>query len=94
VVDAALDAGITLFDVADIYGSPAGASEEMLGAALGSRRADVVVATKFGMEARGPTVPISVPGAPGGTCGWPWRTRCGGCGPTGSTCSSCTRSTR
>jgi aryl-alcohol dehydrogenase-like predicted oxidoreductase len=53
VVDAALDAGVTLFDVADIYGSPAGASEEMLGAALGSRRADVVVATKFGMDARG-----------------------------------------
>ena len=38
VVDAAIDAGITLFDVADIYGQPAGRSEELLGAALGSRR--------------------------------------------------------
>ena len=47
VVDAALDAGITLFDTADIYGG--GRSEELLGKALGSRRDDVVIATKFGM---------------------------------------------
>ena len=47
VVDAALDAGITLFDTADSYGD--GASEELLGRALGSRRDQVVVATKFGM---------------------------------------------
>lgn len=53
VVDAALDAGITLFDTADIYGSRAGQSEELLGQALGSRRDDVVVATKFGMDTKG-----------------------------------------
>lgn len=47
VVEGALDAGITLFDTADSYG--AGASEELLGRALGSRRSDVIVATKFGM---------------------------------------------
>ncbi|MFT4110625.1 aldo/keto reductase [Propionicimonas sp.] len=47
VVDAAVDAGITLFDTADSYGD--GASEELLGRALGSRREDVIVATKFGM---------------------------------------------
>ncbi|MDN5892709.1 MAG: aldo/keto reductase [Nocardioides sp.] len=47
VVDAALDHGITLFDTADSYGD--GASEELLGRALGSRREDVIVATKFGM---------------------------------------------
>lgn len=47
VVDAAIDAGITLFDTADSYGD--GASETLLGQALGSRRDDVVVATKFGM---------------------------------------------
>jgi aryl-alcohol dehydrogenase-like predicted oxidoreductase len=47
VVDAALEAGITLFDTADIYG--AGHSEEFLGRALGSHRADVIVATKFAM---------------------------------------------
>jgi aryl-alcohol dehydrogenase-like predicted oxidoreductase len=51
VVYAALDEGITLFDTADTYGL--GASEELLGKALGSRRDDVVVATKFGMDMRG-----------------------------------------
>ncbi len=53
LIDAALDAGVTLFDVADIYGTPHGRSEELLGAALGARRADVIVATKFGMEMHG-----------------------------------------
>jgi aryl-alcohol dehydrogenase-like predicted oxidoreductase len=47
VVTAALDAGVTLFDTADIYGGTR--SEEMLGVALGARRSEVVVATKFGM---------------------------------------------
>ena len=51
VVEAALDAGITLFDTADVYGR--GASEELLGKALGSHREDVVVATKFGMDMDG-----------------------------------------
>ncbi|GAA3449047.1 aldo/keto reductase [Dactylosporangium matsuzakiense] len=53
VVDAAFDNGVTLFDTADIYGATPGASEEALGAALGARRDEVVVATKFGMNARG-----------------------------------------
>jgi aryl-alcohol dehydrogenase-like predicted oxidoreductase len=47
VVAAALDAGITLFDTADVYGSQR--SEEFLGRSLGTRRDDVVVATKFGV---------------------------------------------
>jgi aryl-alcohol dehydrogenase-like predicted oxidoreductase len=47
VVHKALDAGITLFDTADIYGGR-GASEKLLGQALGARRKDVIVATKFG----------------------------------------------
>ncbi len=51
VVDAAIEAGITLFDTADTYGR--GASEELLGRALGGRRDDVVVATKFGMDMDG-----------------------------------------
>tara|TARA_R110002020_G_scaffold5841_7_gene24003 strand:+ start:31964 stop:32908 length:945 start_codon:yes stop_codon:yes gene_type:complete len=46
VVHKALDAGITLFDTADGYGR--GTSEEFLGDALGPRRKDVVIATKFG----------------------------------------------
>ncbi|KAD3633187.1 aldo/keto reductase [Arthrobacter yangruifuii] len=53
VVSAAIDAGITLFDVADTYGRTPGLSEEMLGRALGSRRDDVVLATKFGMDMQG-----------------------------------------
>jgi aryl-alcohol dehydrogenase-like predicted oxidoreductase len=50
VVQAALANGITLFDTADKYplNSP-GASEELLGDALGRRRPDAVIATKFGM---------------------------------------------
>ena len=47
VVHGALDAGVTLFDTADIYGGTL--SEEFLGRALGARRDEVVVATKFGM---------------------------------------------
>ncbi len=53
VVNAAIDAGITLFDTADTYGTPHGASEELLGEALGSRRDDVIVATKFGSNMEG-----------------------------------------
>jgi aryl-alcohol dehydrogenase-like predicted oxidoreductase len=53
VVDAALDAGITLFDTADVYGTPHGSSEECLGAALKGRRDEVVLATKFGMDMEG-----------------------------------------
>ena len=51
VVDAALDAGITLFDTADIYGGTK--SEEFLGKALGKRRGEIVLATKFGMAIGG-----------------------------------------
>jgi aryl-alcohol dehydrogenase-like predicted oxidoreductase len=48
LVHHAIDRGINHFDTADIYG-PRGKSEEMLGEILGSKRKDVVVATKFGM---------------------------------------------
>lgn len=48
VVHAALDAGITLFDTADMYGGR-GKSEEFLGKALGARRKEIVLASKFGM---------------------------------------------
>jgi aryl-alcohol dehydrogenase-like predicted oxidoreductase len=48
VVDAAVEAGITLFDTADCYGQ--GQSELFLGKALGKRRPDVVLATKFGVQ--------------------------------------------
>jgi aryl-alcohol dehydrogenase-like predicted oxidoreductase len=48
VVHRALDEGITFFDTADIYGGR-GKSEELLGRALGSRRHNIVLASKFGM---------------------------------------------
>jgi aryl-alcohol dehydrogenase-like predicted oxidoreductase len=47
VIHAALDAGITLFDTADIYGQRGG-SETILGEVLGARRKDIVLVTKFG----------------------------------------------
>lgn len=45
VVNAALESGINFFDTADVYGN--GLSEEYLSRALGSRRHDVLIATKF-----------------------------------------------
>ena len=49
VVDAALDAGITYFDTAEMYGN--GQSEEFLGRALGAKRSQAIVATKWGHDA-------------------------------------------
>lgn len=48
VVHAALDAGVTFFDTADVYGAEYGLSETRLGAALAGRRDEAVIATKFG----------------------------------------------
>lgn len=48
VVHAALDAGVTMLDTADIYGNR-GCSETLLGQILGARRKDVVLVTKFGV---------------------------------------------
>ena len=48
VIHKALDLGITLFDTADGYGNRGG-SETTLGAILGARRKDIVLATKFGV---------------------------------------------
>ena len=51
VVDAALEVGVNYFDTASNYGE--GQSESFLGAALGSRREDVVIGTKFGVAVKG-----------------------------------------
>ncbi len=53
VVDAALDAGVTLIDTADIYGE----SETLLGEVLKGRRDQVVIATKFGGDVNGANGP-------------------------------------
>ena len=57
VLDAALEAGITLFDTADVYGD--GESERLMGEVLAGRRDRYVLATKFGWELSGeaPNVP-------------------------------------
>jgi aryl-alcohol dehydrogenase-like predicted oxidoreductase len=48
VVDAAIESDVNFFDTADRYGN--GSSEEFLGRALGRRRDQVIIATKFGLE--------------------------------------------
>jgi len=58
VVDAALEAGINFFDTADSYLT----SEERCGKALGSRRDDIVLATKFGSQ-----VNADIPGGAAGS---------------------------
>jgi aryl-alcohol dehydrogenase-like predicted oxidoreductase len=49
VIHAAFDAGITLFDTADIYGNRGG-SESAMGEVLGDKRKEIVLATKFAMQ--------------------------------------------
>ena len=56
VVDAAVDAGITLVDTADTYGNRGG-SEALLGDVLKGRRDQVILATKFGMDMGGANGP-------------------------------------
>jgi aryl-alcohol dehydrogenase-like predicted oxidoreductase len=46
IVNRALELGISFFDTADVYGNR-GTSEEYLGRALGARRRNVIVASKF-----------------------------------------------
>jgi aryl-alcohol dehydrogenase-like predicted oxidoreductase len=61
VINAALDAGLTLLDTADVYGPFT--NEILIGKAIAGRRDDVVVATKFGCRA-GPAGPTIVRGDP------------------------------
>jgi 1-deoxyxylulose-5-phosphate synthase len=53
IVGRALNLGITYFDIADVYGDEPGLSETLLGKALGSRRDDVIIGSKFGGSLRG-----------------------------------------
>jgi aryl-alcohol dehydrogenase-like predicted oxidoreductase len=55
VLDAALEAGVTFFDTADVYGE--GESERLMGEALEGRRDEYVLATKFGWELDGEEAP-------------------------------------
>jgi aryl-alcohol dehydrogenase-like predicted oxidoreductase len=65
VLEACLEAGVTLFDTADIYGG-GGGSEALMGEVLEGRRERFVLATKFGMEMRGSEA-ASAPAVPRGS---------------------------
>lgn len=52
VLDAAIEAGVTFLDTADMYGGEPGLSETLMGEALQGRRDQVVLATKFGHPGR------------------------------------------
>lgn len=56
VLDAAIDAGVTFLDTADMYGHEFGLSETLMGEALQGRRDQVVLATKFGHADFAPAV--------------------------------------
>jgi aryl-alcohol dehydrogenase-like predicted oxidoreductase len=61
-INRAIDLGVTFLDTADVYGD--GRNEELVGRAIGGRRGEVVLATKFGNQ-RGPDgTPIGVNGRP------------------------------
>jgi aryl-alcohol dehydrogenase-like predicted oxidoreductase len=62
VLNAALDIGINFLDTADMYG--VGANERLLGKVLKSRRAEVVLATKFGIARAPDGAPLGINGAP------------------------------
>src|SRR6188472_1420144 len=59
VLDAAIDAGVTFLDTADMYGKDPGLSETLMGEALRGRRDEVVLATKFGHFGRDMGYPIT-----------------------------------
>jgi aryl-alcohol dehydrogenase-like predicted oxidoreductase len=52
VIDAAIEAGVNFIDTADAYGH-FGGSETFLGVALGNRRKNLILATKFGVDHEG-----------------------------------------
>ena len=59
VLDAAIDAGVTFLDTADMYGRDAGLSETLMGEALQGRRDEITLATKFGHFGRDIGYPAS-----------------------------------
>lgn len=65
VLDAAIDAGVTFLDTADLYGGEWGVSETLMGHALKGRRDEVILATKFGFtEVQTPLDEIGPKGSP------------------------------
>ena len=62
VIHAALDAGVTFLDTADMYGPFT--NEMLVGRAIASRRDDVVLATKFGNQRREDGTRLGINGHP------------------------------
>jgi len=85
VIDAALEAGVTFFDTANVYGE--GASERFIGEALRGRRDRVVLATSSA------TTRATAPAARARRYGAQSKDRSGGCRPTTSTSSTTTAPT-
>ena len=88
LVDICLEAGVNLFDTADVYSG--GASEEVLGEAIRGRRDAVLLSTKT-------SLPMGDGPNDAGSSRWRLmprsRQRCAASAPTTSTCCSCTPST-
>src|SRR3954471_15160179 len=82
----ALDIGVTFLDTANVYGD--GHNEELLAEVLRTRRAEVTLATKFGIV-RGTTGPAGSTGAPRSS-GPGARSRCAASASTTSTSTTCT----
>lgn len=57
VIHSAIDAGITLFDTADVYGKTPGLSETLMGHSMKGKREGIVLASKFGMDMEGANGP-------------------------------------
>lgn len=87
MVDICLEAGVNLFDTADVYSN--GASETVLGAAIKGRRDKVLISTKTGLP-MGMAHRNGAHRAPGSSA-W-WKTRCVGSAPITSTCFNSTLS--
>ncbi|WP_200808337.1 aldo/keto reductase [Demequina sp. NBRC 110055] len=65
VIHAAIDAGVTFFDTADLYGGQWGLSETLMGNAFAGRRDEVILATKFGFtEVETPLDELGAKGSP------------------------------
>ena len=90
-VHAALDAGITTFDTADVYAN--GAAEEVLGEALAGQRREVAGDLHQGVLARPGPRATTTAACPASTSWSRSTARCAGCGPTTSTSTRRTATT-
>ena len=91
VVDAAIDAGVTLFDTSDIYGT--GASEEVLGGPWAPAATTSCWPPSSAWTWAGPTGRTGERARRGATCARRSRPACAGWAPTTSTSTSCTSPT-